>query len=122
LVNLKNGEFIASTPSPNFSVDNASLEPKFGLLFDIVSKQFSGQYSLFNEGYVASRKQTNDGVEITLSTYATSDIVLKKIVTLKNDSSTINIKYSFENKGIYKEEFSLYSLSKFNLGDYRWLK
>ncbi|MCE7739152.1 MAG: hypothetical protein KAU62_05715 [Candidatus Heimdallarchaeota archaeon] len=118
LVNLENGEFIASSPSPSLIVNSVTQEPNFGLMFDIVSKKYSGQYNLFNEGYVASRKDLTDGVEITLSVYATSDIVLKKIFTIINDSNKIDIKYSFQNRGIGKEEFILYSLSKFNMGDY----
>lgn len=118
LVNLENGEFIASSPSPSLIVNYVTQEPNFGLMFDIVSKKYSGQYNLFNEGYVASRKDLTDGVEITLSVYATSDIVLKKIFTIINDSNKIDIKYSFQNRGIGKEEFILYSLSKFNMGDY----
>ena len=118
LVNLSDGEFIVSSPSPRLSINHITQEPSFGLMFDIVSKKFSGQYNLFNEGYVASRKELNDGVQITLSTYASNDIVLKKIFTITNNSNKIGINYNFENRGILKEEFTLYSLSKFNLGDY----
>lgn len=118
LANLENGEFIASSPSPNLIVNTVTQEPNYGLMFDIVSKKYSGQYNLFNEGYVASRKELTDGVEITLSTYATSDIVLKKVFTITNDSNKIDVRYNFQNRGIIKEEFILYSLSKFNMGDY----
>ena len=118
LANLENGEFIASSPSPNLIVNTVTQEPNYGLMFDIVSKKYSGQYNLFNEGYVASRKELTDGVEITLSTYATSDIVLKKVFTITNDSNKIDVRYNFQNRGIVKEEFILYSLSKFNMGDY----
>ncbi len=118
LFNLENGEFIASSPSPSLIVNTVTQEPNYGLMFDIVSKKYSGQYNLFNEGYVASRKELTDGVEIALSTYATSDIVLKKIFTIRNGSNKIDINYNFQNRGVVKEEFILYSLSKFNMGDY----
>jgi hypothetical protein len=118
LVDLSNGEFVVSSPSSILCVNHVTQEPNFGLMFDIISKKFSGQYNLFNEGYVVSTKELNNGTQVTLSTYVSGDIVLKKIFTIMNNSNKIDITYSFENRGILKEEFSLYSVSKFNLGDY----
>ena len=119
LVNLKTGEFIASTPSQHLAIDQISLEPRFGMMYDIVSKRYSGQYNLFNEGYTFSQNTGSKNNEICLSTYATGDIILEKYFQLEQKSNTIKIKYHFVNRGGRAEEFVLYSLSKINLGDFQ---
>ncbi len=119
LVNLAEGEFIASTPSIDLAIDQVSLEPRFGLMYDTVSKRYSGQYSLFNEGYSLSQTQKNGSIELCLASYATGDVILHKCFTLQNNSNKIQVKYKFENCGEKAEEFTLYSLSRFNLADYQ---
>ncbi len=118
LINLQNGEFVVSTPSHELAINQTTLEPRYGLMYDIISKKYSGQYNLFNEGYVLSERTIKKGVEICLSVYASNDVILKKYYSINYNSNEIKVRYKFENRGVQKEEFSLYSLSKFNLGDY----
>ena len=118
LVNKQYGEFIVSSPSQQQRIKQHSMEPQFGLLFDVVSKKYSGQYNLFNEGYILNCKKQEDLTEICLSIFATGDILLRKYCTFKHNSKTIEIRYEFENTGLEKEEFSIHSISKFNLGDF----
>ncbi len=117
LIDLKNGNILATTPSPNLALNKLSNEPLNGLMYDIVSKRYSGQFNMFNEGYIFSKRDIGSGNVYTLSEYITGDIVLFKRYTISHNSSRLEVSYEFFNRGKHKEEFILYSLSKFNLND-----
>jgi hypothetical protein len=117
LIDLRNGNILATTPSLNLALNKQTSEPLNGLMYDMISKRFSGQYNMFDESYIFSKNETRDSTIYTLSEYITGDIVLFKRYTIPHTSSKINIDYEIFNRGRKKEEFILYSLSKFNLND-----
>ena len=117
LIDLKNGNVLATTPSPYLALNKQTNEPLNGLMYDIISKRFSGQFNKFNEGYIISKNDTQKSTIYTLSEYLTGDMVLFKRYTIPHKSPIIKIDYEFFNRGKKREGYILYSLSKFNLND-----
>ena len=121
LIDLRNGNILATTPFPDLALNKLSNEPMNGLMYDIISKKFSGQFNMFDEGYIFNNRKNEYGSVYTLSEYVTGDIVLFKTYTIPNNSSRLEISYEFFNRGKQKEGFVLYSLSKFNLNDLQYI-
>ena len=121
LIDLKRGSILATTPSLNLALSKHKNEPLNGLMYDIISKRFSGQFNMFNESYTFSKKNTKNDTSYTLSEYITGDIVLFKKYTVQHNSPIIKIDYEFFNRGKQRKEFILYSLSKFNLNNLQTL-
>ena len=116
LVDLTKGSIIISCPSKNLAIDKTTQEPRFGLMYDIVSQKHSGQYNLFHEKYTYDWRETEGGIEISFSTYTIKDVLLTKNFRFKNSTSEFDITYKFTNSGDKSDKFSIHSLSKINLG------
>lgn len=118
LIDLKKGIVLTSCPSKDLALDKATHEPRFGLMYDVISKRHSGQYNLFNERYTYNWLDKEDSKSIMLSIYATEDILLSKHFEFVKNSSSFYVHYNLKNFGNKSDEFSILSLSKINLGEH----
>ncbi|MCK4896132.1 MAG: hypothetical protein KAS47_04940, partial [Candidatus Heimdallarchaeota archaeon] len=118
LIDLKKGKVLTSCPSKDLALDKATHEPRYGLMYDIISKRHSGQYNLFNERYTYNWLDKEDSKSIMLSIYATEDILLSKHFEFEKNSSSFYVHYNLKNFGNKSDEFSILSLSKINLGEH----
>ncbi len=117
LIDLKKGVVLTSCPSKDLALDKATHEPRYGLMYDVISKRHSGQYNLFNERYTYNWLDKKDSKTIMFSIYATENILLSKHFEFGKDSSRFNVQYNLKNFGNKSDEFSVLSLSKINLGE-----
>ncbi|MHA1551910.1 MAG: hypothetical protein ACTSQC_08195 [Candidatus Heimdallarchaeaceae archaeon] len=67
LIDLKKGIVLTSCPSNDLAIDKATHEPRYGLMYDVISKRYSGQYNLFNERYTYNWLDKEDSKSIILS-------------------------------------------------------
>ncbi len=118
LIDLKKGIVLTSCPSKDLALDKATHEPRYGLMYDVISKRHSGQYNLFNERYTYNWLEKEDSKSIILSIYATEDILLSKHFEFEKKSSSFDVHYNLKNFGDKSDEFSILSLSKINLGEH----
>lgn len=118
LIDLKKGTVLTSCPSKDLAIDKTTHEPRYGFMYDVISKRHSGQFNLFNERYTYNWLDKKDGKIIMLSIYATEDILLSKHFEFEKNSSCFNVQYNLKNFGNKSDEFSILSLSKINLGEH----
>lgn len=119
LIDLKKGVVLTSCPSKDLALDKATQEPRYGLMYDVISKRHSGQYNLFNERYTYNWLDKKDNKRIILSIFATENILLSKHFEFEKDSSRFTVQYNLKNFGDKSNEFSVLSLSKINLGEHQ---
>ncbi len=119
LIDLKKGVVLTSCPSKNLALDKATQEPRYGLMYDVISKRHSGQYNLFNERYTYNWLDKNGSKRFILSIFATENILLSKHFEFEKDSSRFTVQYTLKNFGDKSDEFSVLSLSKINLGEHQ---
>ncbi len=117
-IDLKKGIVLTSCPSKDLALDKATHEPRYGLMYDVISKRYSGQYNLFNERYTYNWLDKKDSKIIMFSIYATENILLSKHFEFEKNSSKFNVHYNLKNFGNKSDEFSVLSLSKINLGEH----
>ena len=79
LIDLKKGIVLTSCPSKDLAIDKATHEPRYGLMYDVISKRYSGQYNLFNERYTYNWLDKEDSKSIIHSIYATEDVLLSNV-------------------------------------------
>jgi len=118
LIDLEKGIVLTSCPSKDLALDKATHELRYGLMYDVISKRYSGQYNLFNERYTYNWLDKKDSKVIMLSIYATENILLSKHFEFEKNSSNFNVHYNLKNFGNKSDEFSVLSLSKINLGEH----
>ena len=118
IIDLKKGIVLTSCPSKDLALDKTTHEPRYGLMYDVISKRHSGQYNLFNERYTYNWKDTEDSKLHMHSIYATENILLSKHFEFEKNSSSFQVHYNLKNFGDKSDEFSILSLSKINLGEH----
>ncbi|MHA1418514.1 MAG: hypothetical protein ACTSVO_03155 [Candidatus Heimdallarchaeaceae archaeon] len=118
LIDLKKGVVLTSCPSKDLALDKTTQEPRYGLMYDVISKRHSGQYNLFNDRYTYNSVEKGDSTTITFSNYAVENILLSKVFKFENNSPRFDVQYNLKNFGCRSDEFSILSISKINLGEY----
>lgn len=118
IIDLKKGIVLTSCPSKDLALDKTTHEPRYGLMYDVISKRHSGQYNLFNERYTYNWIDTEDSKLHMYSIYATENILLSKHFEFEKNSSSFQVHYNLKNFGDKSDEFSILSLSKINLGEH----
>ncbi len=115
LFHPKTGEILCSSPISEKCVSDTP-EPRYGIMYDIVSKKYQGQFNLFNEWYTLKIEHHQDFDKFTFINYIYRGLKLYKSYIFNNNQNSIDIVYSIENDGKDIEDVDIYSLSIFNTG------
>ncbi|MHA1687103.1 MAG: hypothetical protein ACTSYD_11990 [Candidatus Heimdallarchaeaceae archaeon] len=119
-IDLEKGNVISYTLVPGLEIDSETNEPIAGMMHDVVSRHYWGQFNLFNETYYPSITNTEKEPNVMFSCYPIGNILLTKSFIIDSSSRQIKVNYTIINKGSKEDKFNVYSYSKLNLGAFQY--
>lgn len=119
-IDIEKGNVVTYTLIPELSISPSTNEPISGLMYDVVSRHYWGQFNLFNETYYPIISKHENMAKIGFSCYPLGNILLSKDFMIDHLTRKITIAYNVTNTGHREDRFTIYSLSRINLGAFQY--